>query len=384
MTWLYRLVQRPLSRAARWYQGPVEVQGSPPEEGDGVVLAMNHPCSVMDALLASSLTRETLRYLVARHLYERPLVAAILRAGGAIPAAKGPEGLELATGLMVTGAHIAIFPEGKRSRHARRVHECHTGAARLALSAWAAGLESAAIVPVGLCYLDRARPGTGVVVRVGAPMYARTFVGHDAPVRAMTRALGAELRLLAGHTRDAEARALLDDVTPVLQDLHAREPAAIDRHLRLMTAHQELHPEIRHLHDAYKRAATGQWRYDGLIITAGALAMSFWWGILGVIALDQRREGRAWMRSWRAVVPGALLALPWSVVVLLGAYVWGAPWPWLLLWSLSAALGLWYWAPRRDRWRSPRGDAVTQAAQEDLMDALRRAHQSGSLREDRR
>ncbi len=380
MTWLYRLARAPLTHVARWYQGSVWLEGELPER-DAQVVAINHPSSFMDVLMVASLTPRTLHYLIAPRLFAHPRTSSVLRAGGAIPAERGVGGLDHATGLLSCAAWVAIFPEGMRARHERRVHPCHTGAARIALGAWAAGALDAAVTPVGLYYLDRARPGRGVIVRVGAPLDAGIFAQQPEPVRAMTRAMERSLQELVGHVRQEQTRELIDGLMPALECLHGAEPLAMDRHIRQICARPAEHAMLADALRRYVLVRGGASRDQMRVFHAGSArrlrwaragALSLWWGVVGAIALDQQRESRDWMVSWRAVVIGSAMGPIWLMITMSVAWRLGVPLPVLIAWVICASGALWYWAPRRDAVHALKVPEGAREAWESLLEALRR------------
>ena len=210
----------------------VEVRSLNPEripESGPVILAANHPASVLDAILLAMQTRRQIHFLVKSGLFRNRALAAILRRLGAIPVYRTGEGessgkrnvavFEKAYELFEHGGCLGLFPEGRNSPIGQ-VFNLRTGCARIALGAEARnnyqlGLR---IVPVGLNFERRGFFMSTVLLRFGQPIHAADYsrIHQEDPEEAvgrMTADLQASLRREAMHVEDNQISELADDLS---------------------------------------------------------------------------------------------------------------------------------------------------------------------------
>jgi 1-acyl-sn-glycerol-3-phosphate acyltransferase len=211
-----RTVLRPaMARALEWV---VEGEEHIPPAG-GVVLAANH-ISYLDALCLAYVADRRgrrVRFLAKASFFDVPVLGAILRGVGDIPAGRrrrgtpGSTALDEALAALGAGQCVGIFPEGRIAPDLEP-GEGHTGVARLAAGA------GVPVIPVGLwgshrLWTRKRRPrlrrGTAEVVSVGAPVR----VEPDEDVRAATDRIMAAI-----CTQVAEARRLYPQRPPPGQE----------------------------------------------------------------------------------------------------------------------------------------------------------------------
>jgi 1-acyl-sn-glycerol-3-phosphate acyltransferase len=145
----------------------------------GFVLAANHTSNFDPWPLGMPfLPERQLRFMAKAELFN-PLLAPILRAGGAFKVRRGEgdvEAMRTAVELVREGEIVVMFPEGTRQRkglvkkHAARPH---TGAARIALSA------EAPLVPAAIGGTDRLLRLGPLRVAYGAPLDLSDLDGED-------------------------------------------------------------------------------------------------------------------------------------------------------------------------------------------------------------
>ncbi len=150
----------------------------PPLPPGPLLVAANHPNSLLDPVLIFRCSDRMPRPLGRAPLFDRLLLGPVLRALGGIPVYRrqdDPTAMHRnqdmfrdAVAVLNGGGAIQIYPEG-RSHSEAQLAEFRTGAARIALQAedgagWALGLS---IVPVGITYSRKERARTGVAVRFG-------------------------------------------------------------------------------------------------------------------------------------------------------------------------------------------------------------------------
>ena len=141
----YRLVQAVVSFAVRLFY---RVRVSAPErEPEGpVIFVGNHPNGLMDPALVFILTRRRVTFLAKAPLFALPVLGAVLCGLDALPVFRRQDDpgqmnrnegtFEAATGALVAGRALTLFPEGK-SHSEPGLAELKTGAARIAFRAHA-------------------------------------------------------------------------------------------------------------------------------------------------------------------------------------------------------------------------------------------------------
>ena len=145
----------------------------------GFVLAANHTSNFDPWPLGIPfLPRRQLRFMAKAELFN-PILAPILRAGGAFKVRRGEsdvEAMRTAAGLVRSGEIVVMFPEGTRRRKGlrkRHVARAHTGAARIALNA------GAPLVPVAIAGTDRLLRLGPLRVTFGEPLELSDLAGLD-------------------------------------------------------------------------------------------------------------------------------------------------------------------------------------------------------------
>jgi len=240
IVWLLRVFSRLYFIEVR-SQGPERIPGSGP-----VILAANHPASVLDAILLAVETRRQIHFLVRSSLFQNRLVSGLLYQLGAIPVYRSHEtrdsgkrnmaAFDKVYELFERGGCLGLFPEGKNSPPGQ-VAELRTGGARMALGAeernnYRLGLS---IVPVGLNYEHRELFMSSALLRFGPPLrvsdYARMHkIDPEAAVRRLTADLQESLRQQAMHVEDQQVDKLAKDLAEALdyrlEPLAADEPAS--------------------------------------------------------------------------------------------------------------------------------------------------------------
>src|ERR671931_603049 len=122
--------------------------------------------------------RRQLRFMAKNELFN-PLLAPLLKAGGAFPVRRGEgdvEAIEQAVELVRAGEVVVMFPEGtRRKKGLRKKHEAraHTGAARIALRA------GAPLVPAAISGTDRLSRLAPLRVVYGTPVPLDDLAGSE-------------------------------------------------------------------------------------------------------------------------------------------------------------------------------------------------------------
>ncbi len=201
----------------------------------GVILAANHPNSLMDPLVLYRTAGRNARPLAKAPLFEKPVVGRIIRALGGIPVYRrqdDPARMErnedmfrAAIDALRHGEAIQIFPEG-RSHSDPAISPLRTGAARIALAAeaaagWEAGIR---IVPVGLTFERKPFFRGRAIALYGEPIALGPYRDAHArdpfeAARALTDDLERRLHALTLNLTEAEDGELID----VAERMWARE-----------------------------------------------------------------------------------------------------------------------------------------------------------------
>ena len=208
---LYRALRGVARIALRWYYADVVTEGReqlPP--GGPLLLVANHPNALVDAMLVGMAMPRRVFLTAKATLFERPLLAAALRAVGVVPlrrardepgaadgmmssAGRNADAFQTVTRALADGHPVLVFPEGI-SHDAPVLAPLRTGAARMALMAHEAGV-ALRVVAVGLIYEEKERPRSRVLIRIGEPLDVESWVAsHGADVAALTAELDARLR----------------------------------------------------------------------------------------------------------------------------------------------------------------------------------------------
>ncbi len=197
-----------------------------------LILAANHPTSVLDAILLAMQSDRRIHFLAKSSFFRNRFLAALLRRLGAIPVyrpheveghgLRNVEVFEKVYELFESGGCLGLFPEGQNSP-AGRVEALRTGGARMALGAEARnnfrlGLS---IVPAGLNYENRELFMTAVLLRFGSPIHVADYAelyrdDPEAAVRQLTADLQESLRSQTLHVEDDQVRSLAVDLSEAL------------------------------------------------------------------------------------------------------------------------------------------------------------------------
>ncbi len=156
----------------------IEVEhGERLDTGRPTVLVADHRNGLVDGLLLMAALRRYPRFLGKSTLFHNPLLWPFLKVGGVVPIYRAQDGGSPAGNkrafarchrLLADGGMVAIFPEGV-SHDELALQPLRTGAARIALSASASGVDPVDTVAVTLVYDDKQRFRSRALVRVGIP-----------------------------------------------------------------------------------------------------------------------------------------------------------------------------------------------------------------------
>ena len=280
---VYRLLRRLFRYATELYYVDIQVAGEEhmPTEGP-VVLASNHPNSIMDTVVLGAGIERSIHYLARSGLFSNPIVATLFEAAGAIPVyrredagsetASNDEVFRAAYAVLARHGVIGIFPEGKNAPE-RHIRDIKTGAARIALGAEAQNnfLLGVKVVPVGLNFENRSRFLSRVLVRFGEPLQTQDYrsrfeVDEQVAVRALTDDLQDAMREQAVHIDNLRHEELLADIYAIygrelLDETLGRAPDLRSIREKLVDRLSGRSHEFEALEDVFQ---TKQWIADAI------------------------------------------------------------------------------------------------------------------------
>ncbi|MFP4233858.1 MAG: 1-acyl-sn-glycerol-3-phosphate acyltransferase [Nitriliruptoraceae bacterium] len=195
--------------ALRGFYRRVEITGTEHlVEQRPVLVVANHFNALLDAVLVMYALRELPRFVAKASLWRPPWARPLLWLAGMVPVHRPQDGADTSGNLSVfrscaeqlaRGTTVALFPEGGVSP-IPALQPVRTGAARIALSARAAGADGLVILPIGLTYEDTVALRSRALVRIGPPIDVerhlddRGWAGADADDTGAVRSLTEEIR----------------------------------------------------------------------------------------------------------------------------------------------------------------------------------------------
>ncbi len=209
---LYAILRLSARLALRWYYSALVVQGREHIPVDGPVLVVsNHPNALVDAMLVGTTVPRRVLITARATLFEGRALAGLLRRIGVVPLlrvqdvvtiagapgllARNDASLDRVTDALRQDEVVLIFPEGISHDRPSMV-PLKSGAARIALQAWDKGAKDLRVLPIGLVYEEKERPGTCVLVKIGRPIDVSRWLASNSTrgAAALTREIALELR----------------------------------------------------------------------------------------------------------------------------------------------------------------------------------------------
>ncbi len=231
---LYRLLIRLLRFINQLYFVEIRATGREhvPREGP-VILAANHPASILDSILLATQIRRPIHYLARSGLFRFPILATVFRQLGAVPIYRAAETEDsLARNqavfaqvheLLDQGSCIGIFPEGRNSLPTR-IGPMRKGTARLALAAEARHdyRQGLVIVPVGVNFEGRGFLMSAALLSFGKPIRVADYAERHRrdPARAyaeLTEKIRQRILARSLHADDDRISELAESLSQVLE-----------------------------------------------------------------------------------------------------------------------------------------------------------------------
>jgi glycerol-3-phosphate O-acyltransferase/dihydroxyacetone phosphate acyltransferase len=289
----------------------IDCVGQLPPDG-AVILLPNHPNALLDPALVMTTCGRGVRFLAKSTLFGGPF-APLLKAAGAIPVYRRQDGADVAqndrtfmdvNAALRRGEAICIFPEGI-SHSSGRLEPLRTGAARMALTAAAEGIE-VHLVPVGINLEQKTTFRSRVTVAYGEPLPVRP-VNDGAQVngvKSLTHEIARHMRALLIEADPQGDADLVDRIDRLYRSERAqdRDPQrALLRRQRIADAVRRLRAEQP---EWYGSALVQLRRYDDRLRRFG----------LRDAALDWEVTPSAARRFAVREIPLAMVLLPLAMV----------------------------------------------------------------------
>lgn len=157
--------------------------------GRPVLIVSNHFNGFLDPVVLIHVFGKLPRFLAKSTLWERPGLPLLCGAAGMIPIHRPQDGegvdgnsdiFRTCHEVLAQGDTVGIFPEGF-THDLPALQHIHTGAARIALGAYAAGAPDLVVVPVGLTYEDKLALRSRALAEVGEPIDLRDQIDALVP-----------------------------------------------------------------------------------------------------------------------------------------------------------------------------------------------------------
>lgn len=219
---IYPLLRWISGIAINWFYRDIRITNREaiPDSGP-LLIAVNHQNALVDSLITGWVVPRRVTMTAKATLVRNPFVALLFRAVGVVPLRRASDEVSRAdiNGLdrsrnseafsdildvLESGGAVLIFPEGK-SHNEINLEPLKTGLARLALKARDdRGISGVAILPVGLVFEDKAEPGSGVGVNIGASIEMDYWSGSDA--NELTGEIAERLRTVSDRRKILERK----------------------------------------------------------------------------------------------------------------------------------------------------------------------------------
>jgi glycerol-3-phosphate O-acyltransferase / dihydroxyacetone phosphate acyltransferase len=300
-----------LARAVAHLFYRIDTIGTVPDTGP-LLLLPNHPNALLDPALVMATAGRPVRFLAKSTLFSGPF-GPLMRLARAVPVYRRNDGAETkrntetfaaVDAALARGEAICIFPEGI-SHSSGRLETLRTGAARMALSAVAQGID-VRIVPVGINLEQKTVFRSAATVAFGTPF---TPVSSDA--KHLTGVIAGHMRSMIVEADPVADAALVERVERLYRaERPLSDSASVLDRRRLIAA--GLHRLRTERPEWYEAGVIQLRRYDDRLERFGLRDRALDWAVSGEIA------ARFALRE----IPRALVLLPVCAAALV---VFGVP-----------------------------------------------------------
>lgn len=392
----------------------VDVVGGVPSDGP-LILLPNHPNALLDPALVMATAGRPVRFLAKSTLFGGPFTP-LLKAADAIPVYRRKDGVDVAQNdrtfaavdaALGRGEVVCVFPEGI-SHSSGKLEPLRTGAARMALSAAAAGVD-VRLVPVGINLEQKTTFRSRATVAYG-PAFAVSGGEAEQPnaVKTLTTRIAAHMRALLIEADPRADAALVDRVDRLYRserphdaDPHAallRRKAIADAIHRLRAERPEWYEaalvQLRRYDDrlrrfglrdaaldwdvtpaAARRFAARELPLAMVLVPVGAAAVLLCAVPYGLTALAARLSREMDVTATTKVLAGPVIYGAWTAVVA-SAAAWLGGWPaaaaTIVALPVLAVAGLFAIERETSAWRTARAWLALRGAREQTRLTLRR------------
>jgi 1-acyl-sn-glycerol-3-phosphate acyltransferase len=210
---IYGLLRWITGIALHWFYNDIRITG--PEKipaSDPLLIAVNHQNALVDSLIVGWLVPRRVTMTAKATLADNPFIAILFRMLHVVPLRRVSDEVRKENRLPVDrsrnaqafaeiiellkgGGALLIFPEGK-SHNEAGLEPLKTGLARVALQARdERGITGLRILPLGLVFEDKGKPGTAVSAHAGAVIDMDSWSGTDHTV--LTNEIAGRLRAVS-------------------------------------------------------------------------------------------------------------------------------------------------------------------------------------------
>ncbi len=180
----YSLLKLWVKLGLKVYFRDIEVRGKEHiPKGVPIIFAVNHPSTVLDALLTASFVQQQPWFMARGDIFKRWGLTSLFRALRMLPVFRQRDGarqikrntntFELSAQILSLGGSLIMFPEGSHNRQ-WRIRDMRRGIARIA-QATCLNNPNLVIIPVGLTYFDPLYAFSDVLIQFGEPIKAQPF-----------------------------------------------------------------------------------------------------------------------------------------------------------------------------------------------------------------
>lgn len=209
-----------------------------------VLFAVNHPNTVLDALLTACFGPRHPWFMARGDVFEKKWLARLFRMMRMLPVYRERDGaakvkdnadvFSVCSRVLSRGGSLIMFPEGSHNRE-WRIRDLRRGLARIAMETVEHNPELV-IIPVGITYFDPKYAFSDVLIQFGKPIKAAPFFesnGHPVELQnQLMKEVGVQLEELTLHIGESDYSSIYERVK-FLEQHEKEEGKLIDDFKRL-------------------------------------------------------------------------------------------------------------------------------------------------------